>query len=344
MKNRGMFSFLSVFFFASFVGLLSSVDTTAQGRYTGQYSRMDVSNIIQRMEESSDEFSRDFNRALDDSNFSSSQKRNYRRTVNNFENAVDRLRNRFDSDDSWWESRNEVRSMISQATPVDTLMNSISFRRNLERQWNRLRNDVNKVADTYDLPGISGGGWNGGGGGGNWGGGTINPPNWAEGTFYGTAPNGSQIVLTISSNGSVNANIGGGMSYGTFTRGNVININGNTSRVYRQGNGIRTVSSGNGETIVYTRSGWGGGGGIGNAPTWAVGRFRGRNPMDNSWIIMTIERGGSVTVNIGGSYSYGTLNGSTLTIDGSSSTVYRRGNGIRTVSNTDGQTINYSRY
>ena len=182
------------------------------------------------------------------------------------------------------------------------------------------------------------------GGGGGWGGGgTMRPPSWAQGTFYGTAPNGTQIMLTISGNGSVNANIGGGMSYGTYQSGNIININGNTSRVYRQGNGIRTVSTANNETIYYTRNAWGGGGG-GNAPSWAVGRFRGRSPMDNSWIIMTIERGGSVTVNINGSYSYGTLNGSTLTIDGATSTVYRRGSGIRTVSNSDGQTINYSRY
>ena len=41
-------------------------------------------------------------------------------------------------------------------------MNNATFRRNLERQWNRLRNDINKLADTYDLPGLNGGGWNGG--------------------------------------------------------------------------------------------------------------------------------------------------------------------------------------
>lgn len=181
-----------------------------------------------------------------------------------------------------------------------------------------------------------------GGGGGGWGGGTVNPPSWAQGTFYGTAPNGTQIMLTISPNGSVNANIGGGMSYGTYMSGNMININGNTSRVYRQGNGIRTVSTLNNETIYYTRNAWGGGGG-GNAPNWAVGRFRARNPM-GGWIIMTIERGGSVTVDINGSYSYGSLNGSTLTINGATSTLYRQGNGFRTVSNTDGQTINYNRY
>lgn len=184
----------------------------------------------------------------------------------------------------------------------------------------------------------------GSGGGGGWGGGnTVRPPSWAQGTFYGTAPNGTQIMLTIANNGSVNANVGGGMSYGTYQSGNVIYINGNTSRVYRQGNGIRTVSTMNNETIYYTRNAWAGGG-SGNAPSWAVGRFRARNPMSGGWIYMTIERGGSVTVDMDGNYSYGTLNGSSLNINGNTSRLYRQGNGFRTVSDSDGQTINYNRY
>ena len=36
------------------------------------------------------------------------------------------------------------------------MMNSLPFRRNLERQWTKMRNDLNKLADTYDLPGLNG--------------------------------------------------------------------------------------------------------------------------------------------------------------------------------------------
>ena len=69
----------------------------------------------------------------------------------------------------------------------------------------------------------------GGNNGGNWGGnngGQVNPPSWARGTFYGTGPGGEQITLTISNNGSNAANVNGGMSYGTFTPGDYLNLGG----------------------------------------------------------------------------------------------------------------------
>lgn len=181
-------------------------------------------------------------------------------------------------------------------------------------------------------------------GGGGWGGNQSRPPSWARGTFYGTAPNGSRIMLTINNDGAISANIGGNISNGYYQSGNVININGNTARVYRQGDGFRTVSTMNNETIIYSKNsgGWGGSGG--SVPSWAVGRFRGNSPQDGSQIIITIQSNGNVTVNIGGNMNYGSLNGSTLSINGATSTVYRNGNGIRTVSNGDGQTINYFRY
>lgn len=125
----------------------------------------------------------------------------------------------------------------------------------------------------------------------------------------------------------------------------MISIDGNTSRVVRTNVGINTVSTLNGETIAYSRNSWGGGNpGGGNVPNWAVGTFRGRSPVDGSWITMTIGNNGNVSVNINGNVSYGTINGTTLYINGATSTVYRNGKGIRTVSNSDGQTINYSRF
>lgn len=333
---------------ATMIGLLilAAGSAFAQGRYVGQLSRNDVDNIIRRMEQSADEFRSDFRRELDRSNLSGSQKRMYRNQVDLFENATDRLRSDFDRQNSWWESRNQVRNVVASAVPLNNTMNTISFRRNIERQWNRLRNDINKLADTYDLPGIAGGGWNGGGGGWNPPGGQVNPPSWAQGTFFGTAPNGAQITLTIASNGQVTAFVNGNRSYGTFLRGNMLSIDGNTSRVVRSGDGIQTISTLNGETIYYSRNQWGGGnpGGGGNVPSWAVGTFRGRSPVDGNWITITIGNNGNVSVNINGNVSYGTIYGTTLNINGATSTVYRRGKGIRTVSNTDGQTIDYERF
>ena len=230
------------------------------------------------------------------------------------------------------------------------MMNSLPFRRNIENQWNSLRNNINTVADTYDLPGLNGGGWNGGGwnpGGGNGGGQTITPPSWAQGTFYGRAPDGSQIMLTVARNGSVNANINGSMSYGTFTRGNLLNIGGAVARVTRQGNGILTSRTDTGERISYSRNSWGGGGwNPGNPitpPSWARGTFYSTAP-DGNRITLMIANNGQVTVEIGGNMSYGTfIQGNMLSINGATARVTSISRGIRTVRTDNGERIDYRR-
>ena len=328
--------------------------TLAQGRYVGRYSRADVSRIINRLEQSSDAFRRDFDRAMDNSSINGTNaEERFNRNVADYENSLDRLRREYDRQDNWWESRANVQNVIRDAEPVNRMMNTIAFRRQLENRWNRMRTDLNTLADTYDLPGIGGGGWTGGG---NWGGGNIGgqitPPNWARGTFYGSSPNdGTRIMLTISDNGQVSANIGGNVTYGYFTRGNILNIDGNTSRVVRRGNGIRTVSTTDGQTINYTRSNnWGGGGwdpgpGTGNTsmpPSWATGSFYGRAP-DGTGITLTIDRNGRVTAQIGNNVDYGSYYNGIITINANSSRVTQTRNGIRTTSTSDGAVINYRR-
>jgi len=60
---------------------------------------------------------------------------------------------------------------------------------------------------------------------------------------------------------------------------------------------------------------------------------------------MTVARDGNVTVVMGnGAPSYGKMNNGSLRMGPYSSRVYRQGNGFRTVSDTDGQTIVYTRY
>ena len=343
---------------AAFLICLAATATAfAQGRYTNVYTRAQVDGFVRQLENSSDIFYNQFRREVDNSDLSSSTRRAYNGYATQFENAVDRLRGRFDSNDAWWESRNEVRNLISNSQNINTVMNSASFRRRIERQWTQLRNDINRLADAYDLPGLNGGGWSGGpwnppGGGG--GGGAGRPPAWAQGTFYGIAPNGSQIILTIARNGQVTANINGSQTYGTYNRG-LLTMGYNTARVVRTSNGLQTVSTTDGETINYSRTGWDGGGVGGpiggpiggpvggRPPTWAVGSFVGSSPIDGSPIFMNVQGNGNVTVMMGGSQSYGTMDGSLLTMGSSTARVYRDGNGFRTVSTTDGQTIYYRR-
>ena len=333
-----------------------------QGRYVNQYSRQDVSNIIRALEQSSNTFSADFDREMDRSRINGTGAEDqYNSNVRNFENSLDRLRRNFDRNNDWWSVRSEVQEVMNRAQSVNTMMISIAFRRNLERQWNSMRRELNRLADTFDLPGLGGGGWQGG----PWqsgeytGGGMpnqVSPPSWARGTFYGVAPDGSQIILTINDNGSATANIGGSMSYGSYVRGNSLYIQGNASRVVRRGNGFSTISNLNGETINYSRSSYGQGPGYptgpgypggypagGNVPNWVVGSYTGRNPQNGGTIYLTITYDGRVTVNMDGNLSYGTINGTLLSMGGYTSNVQQTRNGIRTISTLDGQRIDYRR-
>src|SRR5688572_24116422 len=198
--NKITLGFVAIFTAAIMV-MSAATEVSAQGRYVGQYSKAQVDEIIRRLEDSSDEFRVDFRRELDRSNLSSSQKNTYRRQVDTFENATDRLRSNFDSQNNWWNSRSQVQNVVANSRPLNITMNAIGFRRNIERQWNQLRNNVNTLADTYDLPGIAGGGWTGGGGGGGGGGNAQRPPNWAVGTWYWLEGYGR--TMTIASNGQI---------------------------------------------------------------------------------------------------------------------------------------------
>jgi hypothetical protein len=310
----------------------------AQGRYGNVYSRMDVDNFIRNLETSSDAFSRDFKNRRGTSN-------SERRIVDRFENAVDRLRNRFNSNNNWWESRNDVQGIMTEARQVNIMMNNERFARPLERQWRDLRRDINKLADTYELPDLQG--QNGGGGGGGFpGGGASRPPNWAVGTWYWVQ--GPIRSFSINANGIVSENAGGFVNTGTYRNGSIF-LNGNQSTVTRTANGIRTYNMSTGETSDYVRNEYGGGVGGGypgeggptsRPPRWAVGTW--------TWVQgygrqFTIEANGRVVENINGRVSYGTYYNGVITLNGNQSTVTRTASGIRTYNQSTGETSDYRR-
>ena len=239
---------------------------------------------------------------------------------------------------TWWNGRSNTCITV---TTIDGRYSSIT---------------TASYAECHQSGGNSGWGnpnWGGGGGGQN-----ITPPSWAQGTFYGRAPDGSQIQLTIGREGNVTARIGGATSYGSFTRGNFLNMGGAIASVTRQGNGILTRRTDNGEQIPYTRNnsgggwdggsggGWGGGSGAGgqiSPPSWARGTFYGQAP-DGSQIQLTISNEGQVTAVIGGNSSYGTFTrGNYLNMGGAIASVTRQGNGILTSRTDNGERIAYTR-
>ena len=331
MKMKNLKLLLVAVLFGAAVLLTLPANNLAQGRYSNVYSKRDVSGIISNLEKTSNSFRKDFDRELDKSPLNGTSEEDRINTiVKDYENALNRLRRDFDSQNTWWQSRNEVQSVMSSAQNVNSLMNNLQFARKLEKQWRNMRRDLNKLADTFDLASLDGS---------VSGNGSV--PNWAIGTFAGRNPQtGGSIVLTVTGNGYVTADIDGSLSTGTI-RGEQLTINGATARIYKINNGIRTTRNDNGESIEYFASGFGSGNNGGNVPSWAIGTFTGRNPQNNGNIILTINRNGSVTADIQGAISNGTINGETLNINGANARIYKINNGIRTTRTDNGESIDY---
>jgi hypothetical protein len=342
MMIKNTFAAFVSFAIAGLFILGGAIAIDAQGRYVGQYSNRDVSDIIRRMEEGSDEFRTDFRRELNSSNLNSSTRNRYNGYVASMENSIDELRKHFDRQDSWWSSRSRVQTVIRNSRNVNNMMNSLPFQRQLERQWNQLRNQINRVADTYDLEGLNGGGWGGGPWNpGNPGGGGNRPPNWLVGTWYWNQGNNR---MTIQSNGNIDVNNNGVTARGSFRNGMLV-FSDSTASYIRVGNNLRTTNQSNGMVLNWTRNPWtGGGGGDGNAnrpPNWATGQWR---AVQQPGLTMSIQYDGQVVVTSAGRYYRGTWYNNAITVDGTTSNMVSTGrNRMRGRNTSTGNVVDWIR-
>ena len=340
IKNK-FAAFVSIAMAGLFV-LGGALAIDAQGRYVGQYSKRDVSDIIRRMEEGSDEFRTDFRRELNNSNLNSSTRNRFNGYVASMENSIDDLRRHFDRQDSWWTSRSRVQTVVRNSQNVNTMMRSLPFERQLERQWNQLRNQINRVADTYDLPGLDGGGWGGGPWNpGNPGGGGNRPPNWLVGTWYWNEGNNR---MTIQSNGNIDVNNNGVYARGSFRNGMLV-FSDSTASYIRVGNNLRTTNQNTGMVLTWSRNPWNGGGGGGNSsrpPNWAVGHWR---AVGQGSLTLSVQSDGQVVAVNNGRYFRGTWYNNSVTLnDGSNSTMSSNGrNRMRGRNTSSGLVVDWVR-
>ncbi len=305
-----------------------------------RYSKRQVSDIIAKLEKSSNTFRRDFDKYLDQSSLNGTNEEDrVNRIVRNYETALDKLRRDFDVSDNWWQSRNNVRAVMDEARAVNAMMNNLSFARKLENQWRNMRRDVNSLADTYDLSGLSTDG-------------KGDVPSWALGTWFARNPqNNGTIQMTINQTGAVTVEFGANTASFGRLNGTRLEIDGIDARIQRNGNdGLTTIRSDNGERIDYYRNNNGGNWnnnnnwGTGRPQKWAVGTWYARNPQTGGTITMVVNSNGQVTITMdNGSISYATLDDDRLNNNGITARVTRINDGIRTTRNDNGERIDYFR-
>ena len=131
-----------------------ATDASARGRVRARvHSRAEVEATIRRAENASDVFRKQMDDKLDKSALDGTKTEdNVNHQAKELENALDRLRRRFDKTDTWRETRREVQDVLLEARDVNRIMEAGRWRAVLEAEWTRLRRELNSLAGHYDLP------------------------------------------------------------------------------------------------------------------------------------------------------------------------------------------------
>jgi hypothetical protein len=122
----------------------------ARGRL---YTKADVDRIIKRVEDRSDKFEKEFDKALDRSRLNNTRREDQLNDyAEDLEKKTDELRREFDRRDAWADNKPEVRKCLEIATKLNVAMRNRRLGAKVESTWSALRYELNTLADVYNLP------------------------------------------------------------------------------------------------------------------------------------------------------------------------------------------------
>jgi hypothetical protein len=156
MKKTGLKIFSIAI--AVFVILVAADTSNAQRRVRREargvaVTKANVKAIINRVEDRVDNFVKNYDRSLDRSRLDGSSRENWlMNRARDLEKATDELAREFDRRDAWIENRDEVRRCLNIASDIDRNMRNYRFGPAAEGNWNRVRFELNTLADVYNLP------------------------------------------------------------------------------------------------------------------------------------------------------------------------------------------------
>jgi hypothetical protein len=154
MKNKISKLFAGV---AAFLVIATLADVNYAQRRTGRsgYTKQQVEELLERIEERTDAFSTQLNASLDRSRLDGTRAEdNIAERVSELENATDELRREYDHNDTRRENKPEARKILNTATEVNRIMNRRNFSRQAENTWLRLRTELNALAGIFGLPAV----------------------------------------------------------------------------------------------------------------------------------------------------------------------------------------------
>lgn len=145
---------------AIFSGDVSGQRTRREARGRGM-TKAQVKAVINRVEDRVDNFVSNYDRALDKSRLDGSSRENWlMNRARDLERATDELSREFDRSDVWIENKDETRKCLNIASDIDRNMRNYKFGAAAEGNWNRVRFELNTLADIYNLPRVGAGAYN----------------------------------------------------------------------------------------------------------------------------------------------------------------------------------------
>jgi hypothetical protein len=128
--------------------LLAGVSLSAQAQRPYRNDRA-VRQILNRIDNGTNRFRNSLDAALDRSRIDGTRREeNINSFVQDFDNAVEQLRNRFNSRS---ETAADVQNVLEIATRIDFFMRRNRLNTNAQTDWTNLRADVNQLATAYNI-------------------------------------------------------------------------------------------------------------------------------------------------------------------------------------------------
>ena len=118
----------------------------------GSTNKRAIENLVRRVEDRTDSFVRQFDRALDNSRADGTRREDrLNELASELERATNQLRRGFDRSDSLQENRDEVERCISIASRIDRAVSRGRIGNGVQNSWRTLRNELNALARAYNV-------------------------------------------------------------------------------------------------------------------------------------------------------------------------------------------------
>lgn len=150
-KVLNLFAGLAVLFVILMMADTSSAQRRRETRGRGM-TKAQVKVVINRVEDRVDNFVSNFDKSLDRSRLNGTSREDWlMKRARDLESATDELAREFDRRDVWAENKEEVRRCLNIATDIDRNMKTYNYGAATEGNWNRVRYELNTLADIYNL-------------------------------------------------------------------------------------------------------------------------------------------------------------------------------------------------